>query len=238
MINIIVDYFKSYIEDFFYLIIPNSCLNCDKLLEKDEKYICNRCFLELKLTNYHLDKNNELFRSLYKKSDIKMAFSYIFYINDNPIQKIIHFLKYKNRYKIGIYLGELYGKILKVDLNYIHFDLIIPIPLYKNRKIKRGYNQSEYICYGLNKYLNSNIDTKSIIRIKDTGSLTKKNSKERKKAIKDAFKIVNKENLENKNILLVDDIITTGSTIIECIQEIKNNVKCNIYVCSIGRTLN
>ena len=113
----------NYLVDFFDLILPNSCLSCDKILEKGDKYICNKCFLELKLTDYHLYKYNELYQTLFKKTDIKMAFSYLFYIEDNPIQELIHSMKYKNRYKIAIFLGELYGKILKIDLDYIHFDL-------------------------------------------------------------------------------------------------------------------
>jgi len=233
MIKFILDY----IEDFFNLILPNSCISCNKLLEKEERYICNKCFLQLKLTDYHLDKCNELYVKLFKKTDIKMAFSYLFYVKDNPIQELIHSMKYKNRYKIAIYLGELYGKILKIDLNYIHFDLIIPIPLHNNRKKTRGYNQAEYICEGLNKYLNSTIDTKSIIRKKNTNSLTLKDSEDREKEIKNAFEILKPENLKDKNILLVDDIITTGSTISECANEIKKNVPCNIYVCSIARTM-
>ena len=232
MLRSILDYLKDFVD----LIIPNSCVSCDKILEKDEKYLCNRCFLDLKLTNYHVDMNNELNIYIFRKSDIKMAFSYLFYLKDNPIQVLIHLMKYKYRYKIAIYLGELYGKILKIDLNYIHFDLIIPIPLHNKRKNARGYNQSEYICIGLNKYLNSTIDTKSVIRKKNTNSLTLKNSSGRKEEIKDAFKVIHPENLKGKNILLVDDIITTGSTMIECIKEIKDNVDCNIYVCSICRT--
>lgn len=232
MLQFILDYFI----DFFNLILPNSCLSCDKILDEEEKYLCDKCFLELKLTNYHLDKYNELYVKLFKKTDIKMAFSYLFYIKDNPIQELIHSMKYKNRSKIALYLGELYGKILRIDLDFIHFDLIIPIPLHNNRKKTRGYNQSEYICLGLNKYLNSIVDTKSVIRKKNTNSLTLKGSEDREKEIKNAFEILKPENLKDKNILLVDDIITTGSTISECANEIKKNVSCNIYVCSIART--
>ena len=237
--SILLSLYK-YLHDFFDLVLPNTCLYCDCVLGKEDRYICKKCFLKFKLTNYHLFKYNELYTSISKEVNISGAFSYVYFEKNSPIQILIHNLKYKDRRNIGIYLGEIYGKILKVDfvdILDIKFDYIIPVPLHNKRQEDRNYNQSEYICHGLNKYLKSKIDTKSIIRSKNTKSLTFKNHEERKIEIQDAFEIINCEYFKDKNILLVDDIITTGSTMIEICKTILENVKCNIYICSIGRTV-
>ena len=229
-------FIKQYISDFLNLLFPDSCVHCGCRLQYDERYLCEKCFLELQLTNYHVDEENELYTLISKEVKICSAFSYVFYSKNNPIHSLIHSLKYKFKKNIGIYLGELYGKILKVNLINVKFDYIIPMPLYKNKKNERSYNQCEYICIGLNEYLDSIIDTTSIVRCKNTKSLTHENYEERKKEIKNAFKIIDFEHFENKNILIVDDVITSGSTMIEICKEILNTVKCNIYVCSIART--
>ena len=226
----------SIFTDFINLTFPNCCFHCNRYIE-EEKYICKKCFNLLDKTEYHKNsKTNELYQFVKKYIKIENAFSLYYYRDFGVLQTLMHQLKYYNKKNIGIWLGEIYGKTLIEETNF-NFDLIIPIPLHKKRKIERGYNQSEMIVKGLNKYLNCEISTSAVCRITNTISQTTKKRNERRIDLKGAFEVYNKNILENKHILLVDDIITTCSTIIECAETIKKSVKCKISICSIGRTM-
>jgi ComF family protein len=183
--------------------------------------------------------SNKLFGMLYNSMTIENAFSMFFFEKNTAIQEYMHYFKYKRHNEIGIELGEMYAKEIIKNKNLKNkFDIIIPIPLHKKKYEERGYNQSEMFAIGLNKIFNIEVDTTSVIRIKNTKSQTScKDTKERFSNVKDAFKIIIPEKLNNKHILLVDDLITAGATMISCVNEIKSKCNCKISICSICRTL-
>ena len=227
---------NNIITDLINLAFPNCCYHCNRYIE-NEKYICTKCFNSLDKTNYHKNpKTNELYQFIKRYVKIKNAFSLYYFRDFGVLQTLIHNLKYYNKKNIGTWLGEIYGQILVEETNF-NFDLIIPIPLHKKRELKRGYNQSEIIANGLNKYLQNKVLTSAVCRIKNTDSQTTKDKEKRRIDLLNAFEIIDKNILENKHILLVDDIITTGSTIIECASTIKKSINCEITICSIGKTI-
>lgn len=225
------------LNDLFNLIFPNCCYTCGEILDNC-KYICSKCFKNIQQTNYHKNpRSNELFAFFYKYFEIEGAFSMFYYEKSDILANLIHRLKYNNKKNIGIWLGELYGKILKKDFKH-NFDYIIPVPLHKSKERQRGYNQSKMIAIGLNKYISGCINECSLIKVKKTNSQTLKGKRKRRTDIIDTFKLINAELLCGKKILLVDDIITSGSTMQECIKTIKETIDCKITICSIGRTQN
>ena len=172
--------------DLLNLIFPSCCYNCDEII-RENKYICQNCFQKIKETNYHKSsKSNELYVKLYKNFDIEGAFSMYYYEEGSALKTLIHYLKYKNKKNIGIWLGEIYGKILKENNEY-NFEYIIPVPLHKNKEQSRGYNQSKMIAKGLNKHIPGVVSDELLIKIKDTEPQTTKNKEKRRQDIIKSF---------------------------------------------------
>jgi ComF family protein len=129
-------------------------------------------------------------------------------------------MKYNGKKEIGHFLGKIYGKDL-VNSPFFHdVEVIVPVPLHKKRKWKRGYNQSEYIAMGLSESMRIPLDTKSLIRETASETQTKKSRFRRWENVKEIFAVRDFSSLQNKHILLVDDVITTGATIEACAREL------------------
>ena len=100
-------------------------------------------------------------------------------------------------------------------------DLLLPVPLHPERMRKRGYNQSEWIARGIQSATGIAIDTTSLSRIQKTESQTRKQLFERPENVEDIFRLDNADALKNKHVLLLDDVITTGSTLSACAATLK-----------------
>lgn len=167
---------------------------------------------------------------------VKSDFAYSLYDFDesSPIQQIIHHLKYRGMKRIGIFLGELIGKELEKDSreNLNESDYIIPVPLYKTKLRERGYNQSDFLCKGLKNILKVEIINDLVNRTRHTKSQTKLTMSERIENVKDAFEINKKYKgtLLDKKIIVVDDVITTGSTLNEVIKVLREEKVSRIFV--------
>jgi ComF family protein len=158
-----------------------------------------------------------------------MATAWYYFQKGGSVQKIIHELKYNNRKNIGYDLGYLIGTALQ-NSGFNKIDLIIPVPLHKIQYSKRGYNQSETIALGLSRGLDKPVDTKTLYRTVDNPTQTNKHRYQRWYNVKGVFALNNTENIQNKHILLVDDVITTGATIEACVTTLMkaNNVKVSV----------
>jgi len=178
--------------------------------------------------------SSEDFLDMREKTGVKLSYSVFAFRNDSYVQTVIHEMKYKGMKNIGIFLGELLNHELKklgINLNE-KFHICIPIPLHETKKRERGYNQSEYICKGITSGTEIEIIKKLLIRVKKTETQTKLSFEERKKNMKNAFifnpRFVNK--LNGVNAILVDDVITSGSTIREAISVLKRSGIGEIFV--------
>ena len=146
----------------------------------------------------------------------------------------MHSLKYKGQKDLGVALGHAYGAELKQSANFSSVNVIIPVPLHKNKLRKRGYNQSEYFAVGLAQSMGAVLDTASLIKSVHTQSQTKKSRIERVKNVEDVFTITNAQQLAGKHVLLVDDVITTGATIEACALKLAEVDAITISVVSIA----
>lgn len=153
---------------------------------------------------------------------------------DKELQRIIHSLKYENNFKIGEILGRLLGYKLLNEIRFLALDLIIPVPLHHLKKSERGYNQSFYITKGVNSKLKLILDQKSIKRIKYTETQTSMNICEREKNISGAFEVKRINNISGKNILIIDDVITSGNTVSEFGRTLKDHGASTIYAASLA----
>lgn len=201
---------KNAIFDFFF---PRLCIGCEKPLNQNENLFCIHCLYQLPETNFHLVETSiilDVFKGRLKLQAVAACF---YYKKSAKIQRILHYLKYKNKPEIGIWVGHYYGQKLLDNPLYQSVDYIIPIPLHPKKQKKRGYNQSEMFALGLSEVMHIPYLSNCLYRITDTSTQTKKNRISRWKNVSDIFELKNFTDLENKHILLCDDVLTTGATI-------------------------
>lgn len=184
-------------------------------------------------TNFSLGKNNIVDQLFWGRFPVHSAGAYYYFRKGGHVQKILHQLKYKNNPEIGITIGKLYGQeILKSGCDIP--DLIIPIPLHPKKLRIRGYNQSERFGIGLSEALNIPMDTTNFVRNTFTETQTKKTRYDRWNNVKDIFFCHNPDLFTNKHILLIDDVITTGSTIESAAIKLKSYKNTQISIASIA----
>lgn len=203
-------------KEFFRLIYPSFCLACNKALEGGEEAICSFCRFELPKTNFHLTAKNPLEQRFWGKIQIQQAFAYLYFIKQGKVQRLIHNLKYKGHQEVGELLGKWYGYELAESEYSGKYDLIIPIPLHKNKLRKRGYNQCDTFTKSLSETLSIPYSLDSVRRITSTTTQTKKSRFSRWKNVEEIFVVEKKEVISGKRILLVDDVVTTGATLEAC----------------------
>jgi len=205
------------LKDFINLIYPKICSGCKNVLLKNEKIICTHCLSSLIKLDYYKYSSNPVEKLFWGKIEINMAFSAYKFSKGSIIQQLIHSLKYEGKTEIGLILGVELGKlILSIKNSCNHFDVIIPVPLHKKRLKERTYNQSLFIAKGISKVINVPIDENIISRETQNSSQTKKAKFSRWLNVAEGFTISKDKVLKNKSILIVDDVITTGSTLIAC----------------------
>lgn len=202
--------------DFVSLIYPNYCAACEGPLVKGEKLVCTRCMVQMPQTNYHLDPDNPLKNRLSCRLNIRYAMALFKFSKSGRVQNLLHGLKYKNQPELGIMLGNLYGdRMTSVNLGEA-FEIIIPVALHSSRKRKRGYNQSAKFAEGLSEAMGIPFSDEIIERKVKTETQTRKTKLNRWQNVTEVFKVNNFDLVQNKNVLLVDDVVTTGATLEAC----------------------
>jgi len=209
-------FMKAMITDFFSLIYPSLCFACDRTLYKHEQSVCTLCRYHLPKTNYHLDNVNPLSKLFWGRVDIKSASAFYHFDKGSKVQNLIHHLKYKGQKEIGNALGFIYGKELLKSENYEKIDLVVPVPLHPKKLKKRGYNQSDYFAMGLAKALKTKWLSDGLLRTSDSKSQTLRSRFDRWQNLSSVFGMRNPQNFDGMNVLIADDVITTGSTLEAC----------------------
>lgn len=226
---------KQILIDFLNLLFPVRCVSCGECIEGRHSVICDECLSKIQITDYHLYPNtNRLWMLMNTNVDIKYAYALFKFHQNDIVKKLIHYMKYKNHPEIGVQLGILYGSILKKHHCNIHFDVIIPVPLHKKRIEQRGYNQSEMFAKGLSQIINIPVNDNCIFRTVNTISQTTKSGSDRLLGMDNVFTVVDMDEVKGKRVLIVDDVVTTGSTMTSCIKALKVNLNCEVSVAVIA----
>ena len=224
----------EFIEDFISLLYPNVCAACGNSLFKHEEIICTFCLYHLPKTNYHLMAESPLDRVFWGRAQLAHTAALYNFQKKSKVQHLIHQLKYKGRMDVGIHLGKLLGTDLAKTLAFKDVDKVVPVPLHPDKQRKRGYNQSEQIAIGMAKAMNIEMDATSFIRTVDTQTQTKKSRFARWENVKEIFQVTSAQQLANKHILLVDDVITTGATLESAAHILLNIEGVRLSVACIG----
>ena len=225
---------SSFIDDFLSLLFPRTCEICGNSLYKTEELICTRCLGHLPYTNWHKDEKNPLHAIFWGKVQLNGVTAMLYFHHGNRVQKLLHKLKYKGVREIGVYIGKRYGLLLKQSPPFDIVDLIIPVPLHPEKFKIRGYNQSEEFAKGLSNTMKIPIIKNNLYRKLASSTQTKKTKIERWENVKDIFEISNSDELKGKHILLVDDVITTGSTLEACARVLLEIPEVQVSIAAIA----
>lgn len=222
--------FLTDILDFF---LPRFCPACKQKLVNSESVICDKCFISIPLAEQ--TRTDFEYNKKFVSKKLVSGFTSLFvFEKDKELQEILHQFKYNKKYRIGIKLGMEIGRIRLTNIREWNIDLIIPVPLHHLKKADRGYNQSLYIAKGLSNQIKMNYNDNILKRKRYTESQTLKNISDREVNVRDAFSVRNKGSIKGKNILLVDDVITTGATLSECALQLLNKGANKVYAVSVA----
>jgi ComF family protein len=202
--------------DFAGLFYPEICVGCGRKLYQDEKGLCLYCLAQLPRTNFHEIRDNAIERRFYGKVKIQYASSFLYFEKELLTQKLLHEIKYRGGREMGRKLGTYFGREL-MNSCFNEVDIIIPVPLHKNKQRARGFNQSEFIAEGIGKSMNKPVLFSVLEREIENPTQTNKNVYERWENVVGIFKLKEAASISGQHVLLVDDVLTTGSTLEACI---------------------
>ena len=216
------------------LIYPNTCICCYNHLVDTENFVCTLCLLELPATNYHLKPNNDLDKLFWGRVNIERAIALLLYKKGGKTAKILHALKYSDTPEIAQFLGRYYGTFLREFIKENNIEAVAAIPLHKKKLYMRGYNQSEKLAVGLAETLAIDNLSNFLIRTKFTETQTQKSRLDRSYNVNKVFEVNDVKMFENKHVLLIDDVITTGATIDSCVTEMLQINNCKVSVAGLA----
>lgn len=218
----------DFLEKCLCFIFPKACGICGKI---GESYLCEKCFKNIQSSSVYINKIDDYTKDNTKYFDYH---SYIFSYKEIIREKIIQY-KFENKAYLSNMFCEFFIKNEKICGFLKKYDIIISVPMTKKKIAQRGYNQTELIAKLLaNNFENLQYRKDILIKIKDNKIQSTLNKKQRIENVKNAYKLKNIQIIKQKNILIIDDIYTTGATVNECARVLKQQ-KCNVGILTIAK---
>ncbi len=217
-------------ESVLQIFFPHICAGCGSDLLNRENMLCIRCMDAMPETQYENHSENPMEKIFWGRLNIEKASAQYYFTKDSLMQRLMHQIKYKNNRELCLFLGRIMGLQLVKSNRFQGIDALIPLPLFPEKERMRGYNQANLLCIGMSETMSIPVLSNAIIRNEHTESQTKKGRMDRWLNMENKFEIIDEELLKNKHVLLVDDVVTTGSTLEACGMAILNaeNTKLSI----------
>lgn len=198
------------------LFFPLVCFGCHRPLLRNEYLICTVCRHELPQTQYYRNPFNEAFYKFYGRIPVEHVSCFVYFRKKGIVQQLIHALKYRGQQEIGRVLGEWYTSDLQTVEIIDTIDYIIPVPLHPRKLRERGYNQVYSFGKALSALLDIPFDDTILFKKTYTKTQSKKRIAKRMQLIADSFEVRFEQRHHGKHFLLLDDVLTTGTTLESC----------------------
>lgn len=231
-------FIRILIADFTDILFPSLCLGCKQTLGDNERILCTTCRINLPETGQHREPYDQnILNKFAGKVPVQFLASYLYFSKGSIVQNLIHSFKYKGQKEAAKELAGWYGQRLKSESNQFQdIDVIVGVPLHKSRFQQRGYNQADWIAQGLAEALDIPMRTDVLMRNDFKESQTRKNRLERWENVKTVFAVINPQAVKNKNVVIADDVLTTGATIEACAIELLNAGCKSVKVLTLAAT--
>ena len=203
-------------------------------MSQGEEVLCVRCQADLPRVRTISFEENDIARIFWGLVPIEKGISFFHYTPHSPHSRILFELKYHNHPEVGKTMGRMMAEELKATNFFNGIDLIVPIPLSRKKERQRGYNQSDWIAWGISEATGIPTDTTSVVRTKSNPSQTTLDHRQRRENVRDIFAVRHPGNLEGRHILLVEDVITTGATMLSCAEAIARACRVRFSVLSLA----
>jgi len=227
---------KSILEPILQFVYPHLCLACGGDLQDNDRLVCETCWLSIETVHSEDDLYQQFAAKLTSDGVVSRLISLFYFEKDGKLQAIIHGLKYQGYTSLGVKAGRKIGELIRANNDLSKADALVPVPLHPQKKRERGYNQSEFICRGIEEVSGISVRTDLLRRRKYTVSQTQLSFEERKENVGDAFEINEKrrDDISGKSFILVDDVITTGSTINACARELRDAGAAGVHAAAVA----
>jgi ComF family protein len=224
----------TFLEDLLNLFYPEVCAACGNGLFTGERAICTVCRAFLPKTGFETVAGNSVEKQFWGKVQIHAATALYHFNKGEKVQHLIHRLKYKGDQEVGREAGRILGSSLKSSPLFAGISCVVPVPLHRERLRTRGYNQSQAFAEGIAELLGVEARPDLLVRARASNSQTRKSRYERWENVGNAFTAGREEALKDLHVLLVDDVITTGSTLSACAEAVLNAGAARVSIASIA----
>lgn len=195
-------------------LFPPLCPACGERLPPGERTICLECQWDMPLTGYWTREDNHAAELLWGRFPFRNASALMFFNHESRYRDLIHRMKYGARRDVARAMGEFYGRELARSPLYADVEVLVPIPLHWTKRIRRGYNQSEELCLGMQRSMGIDVEFGALRKVRRTETQAQQKGRtQRWQNVDGAFALRHAERLLGRRIMLVDDVLTTGATI-------------------------
>jgi len=217
------------------MLMPRLCVACGRRLGWSEQTLCASCLMHLSRTGFqHSPLDNKMARLFWGVVPVERAAALFYYEAHSKTSQIIYDLKYHDRPDIGVMMGRLAAREFEASGFFSGIDLIVPMPLARNRQRQRGYNQSRQLAEGLSRATGIPLCSRAVSRSVFRKSQTTMGRWDRQANVEGVFALADADALRGRHVLLVDDVVTTGATMTACARELLKAGDVTISLFALG----